>query len=150
MRVLLFVAIFTVLFPVSTRAQTPTPEEQEVWQAVKACWAAMAQKDEATFMGCFHEDYNFWWSEDALPFGKDVVREVGAVVNRTLDIVFDDVRPAKIVVKGNVAIVHWGARRFIRGEGGVPEVAFVERASMTLVKEEGRWLWLGGGGSPVK
>ncbi len=60
-----------------------------------------------------------------------------------------DARPVRIVVKGNVAIVHYGGRYYMRDAEGKLE-ATVERISMTLLKENGRWQYLGGAGSPFK
>jgi ketosteroid isomerase-like protein len=147
MRRLVLAAVASLLIPASTDAQTLTPEEEEVWQRVKACWVAGQQNDQPAVLDCFHEDYTFWWSEDIMPFGKDLVRAVVPVNLPAQDVVVDDVRLAKILVKGNVAIVHWGVRRFTRAPTGT-EIPFVERVSMTLLKENGRWQYLGGGGSP--
>ncbi len=148
MHVRLLVPALLVLLPMPAAAQTLGQQQQEVWQTVRDCFDAVERKDQAALLDCFHEEYSFWWAEDVLPFGKDLVRRVAPVDMAGLQLVADDVRPARIVVKGDVAIVHWGLRRFTRGEGGV-EVSFVERVSMTLLREDGRWRFLGGGGSPL-
>lgn len=147
MRKFVLGAALALLAPVGLKAQQLTPEEEEVWQTVKGCFASIQQKDEAALMDCFHEDYTFWWAEDIMPFGKDLVRQVAPINVAARDIVVDDIRLAGIVVKGDVAIVHWGNRRFTRTPNGT-EIPFIERASMTLIRENGRWQYLGGGGSP--
>lgn len=123
-------------------------EQQEVWDMVERCWAAIANDDANVLLDCFDDDYSFWWAEDVLPFRKDLVSSMVPVALAAEDWAGYDVRPAAIVVRGDVAIVHWGARWFLRTpEGTLEPVA--ERASMTLVRENGRWRYLGGGGSPV-
>ena len=149
MRFFVLSTVVALMMPIAVNAQNLTPEEEEVWQTVKSCWAALQEKDEAAMLACFHEDYSFWWAEDIMPFGKDLVRAVVPVNLPAEDVVIDDLRLAGIVVKGDVALVHWGVRRFTRTPTGT-DIPFIERASMTLIRENGRWQYLGGGGSPMK
>ncbi len=130
-------------------SQEFTPQQQEVWAFVEGCWDAVLRDNSSALMDCFHEDYTFWWSEDVLPFGKEFVSRI-VPINLPIDnLAVIDVRPARIVVKGDVAIVHWGARWFIRSQEG-PLEPVVERVAMTLIRENGRWSYLGGAGSPFK
>lgn len=127
-------------------AQTLSAEEQEVWDRVTACWSAFADDaDVAASLDCFHEDYTFWWAGDVLPFSKDVVRGFHRLFINEFDAALHDLRPARITVRGNVAVVHWGVRWWSESQ----EVN-AERISMTLVREEGVWRYLGGGGSPYE
>ena len=139
----------SVLLPMGAGAQELTPDQQEVWDFVEECWDAVLHDDSSTLMNCFHEDYTFWWSEDVLPFGKEFVGRIVPINLPIEDIAVIDIRPARIVVRGDVAIVHWGARWFVRSPEG-PLEPIVERVAMTLIRENGRWSYLGGGGSPLK
>ena len=149
MRTVLFAIGLLLANTLTTYAQTYTAEEEEVWETVQNCWAADQRQDVQAVIDCFHEDYSFWWAEDVLPFGKDLIRNIVPVNLPNLDFAVVDARPVRIVVKGNVAIVHYGVRYFMRDAEGKLE-ATVERISMTLLKENGRWQYLGGGGSPFK
>ena len=141
-------AIALIGLPWGIQAQEWSPEQQEVWARVQECWAAFnLRADEATSLDCFHEDYSFWWSEDVLPFDKQMVRGFHRAFLGENDVELYDLRPSRIVVQGDVALVHWGARLWTDGPDGGQNVA-VERISMTLVKEDGVWRYLGGGGSP--
>jgi ketosteroid isomerase-like protein len=148
MRNLYLAGALAFLLPCGTVGQELTAEQQEVWQTVEACWAASQRQDVQAVIDCFHEDYSFWWAEDVLPFGKDLVRNIVPINLPNTDYAVVDARPARIVVRGDVAIVHFGVRFFERDSEGALQPT-VERISMTLLKENGRWRYFGGGGSPV-
>ncbi len=147
-RVVLIGVVLTIL-PSTAEAQQLSPEQQEVWDVVEGCWDAVLRDDADTLLDCFHEDYSFWWAEDVLPFGKDFVERIVPINLPVDNLAVVDARPAQIVVRGDVAITHWGVRWFVRAEDGTLEPT-VERISMTLIRENGRWSYLGGGGSPVR
>ena len=149
MRALIACLALVMLLPLGATAQTWSAEQQEVWQAVEDCWVAWFEKDSAKNEACFHEDYSFWWAEDVLPFGKDMVRKYTANLMDHHQVVTYDLRPAGIIVRGDVALVHWGARGYTLDESGGQD-EWVDRVSMMMVKEDGRWQYLGGGGSPLK
>ena len=148
MRHVMLMGVALAILPSTTEAQQLSSEQQEVWDVVEGCWDAVVADDADTLADCFHDDYTFWWAEDVLPFGKDFVSRIIPINLPIEDIAVADVRPARIVVRGDVAIVHWGARWFVRTDG--PLEPIVERISMTLIREGGRWSYLGGGGSPVR
>ena len=144
MKTSLGIAVMALLVPLSAAAQTLSPEEQEVWDRVEQCWAAyQVDADQVASLDCVHEEYSFWWAGDVLPFGKDLVRQWHTVNIEKSTVSIYDVRPAKVVVLGNVAIVHWGVRLWSENPDGSQTVS-VERISMTLVKEDGVWRYLGG------
>lgn len=148
MRNMIALAAAAVLMPIASIAQELTAEQQEVWNTVEACVDATVADDGDTLIDCFHEDYTFWWSEDVLPFGKDRVRGIIPNILPSEDIALADPRPARIVVRGDVAVVHWGVRFFVRGADGTLTPS-AERVSMTLIRENERWHYFGGGGSPL-
>ena len=149
MRGLILALLAALILPAGAKAQQLTPEQQEVWDVVQSCWDSAMQDDVEGLLGCFHEDYTFWWAEDVLPFGKEFVERIVPINLPAEDLAVIDIRPAQVVVKGDVAITHWGVRTFARTADGVLEPT-VERISMTLIREGGRWSYLGGGGSPVR
>jgi len=149
MRSLLLLVTVALSVPICGSSQTLSPAEQEVWDRVEQCWEAyQVHADEAASLDCFHEDYSFWWADDVLPFGKDLVRRSHTLHLNSNPVSMYDLRPASVVVLGNVAIVHWGVRFWSEDPDGSESVT-VERTSMTMVKEGGVWRYLGGGGSPV-
>ena len=148
MRNMIALAAAAVLMATASTAQELTAEQLEVWNTVEACFDARVADDGDAFIDCFHEDYTFWWSEDVLPSGKDFVRGIVPINLPREDMVLADPRPARIVVRGDVAVVHWGVRFFVRGADGTLTLS-AERSSMTLVRENERWRYFGGGGSPL-
>jgi len=146
---LLTVIIVGLALPSQLAAQTWSAEQQEVWQVYEEYWAAWLEKDGAAVSEFFHNDYSWWWAEDVLPFGKSLILEYGdAGLRDSNQTVIVDARPVAILVHGDVALVHYGARGFTKDADGNVD-AWVERGSMTLVKEDGRWLFLGGAGMPL-
>jgi len=142
--------VVALALPAPLLGQALTAEQAEVWQAVEECWRAdFERRDAGALVDCFHEDYTFWWAGDVLPFDKALVRRVVPRFVGGHNTVAYDIRPARIVVRGDLAIVHWGVRGFEMTEDGTRS-EWTERISMTMVKENGRWLYFGGGGSPFK
>ena len=137
---------FSFLSTYSTIAQTWTDQEMEVWQTVLDCMAAGNEMNETAINACFHEDYKFWSSDDILPFGKDLVRKYNSKFMDTFGDSVYDIRPVSIKVHGDAALVHWGFRGFDRDAGGSIQTG-AERVSMMLVRENGRWVYFGGGRS---
>lgn len=142
--------LVALVLPAPLLGQALTAEQAEVWQAVEECWMTdFERRDADGLIECYHDDYTFWWAGDVLPFDKGLVRRVVPHFIADNKTVVYDMRPARIVVRGDVAIVHWGVRGFEKaGDGTRSE--WTERISMTMVKENGRWLYFGGGGSPFK
>jgi ketosteroid isomerase-like protein len=149
MRRVVFIGLALAILPSTAETQQLTPEQQEVWDVVESCWDAAVRDDVETLLSCFHEDYSFWWAEDVLPFGKEFVGRIVPIALPVEDLAVVDVRPAQIVVRGDVAITQWGVRWFERTQDGTLAPT-VERISMTLIRENERWSYLGGGGSPVR
>lgn len=136
--------IAILAWPITALAQKWTPEQMEVWQTIENCWAA---EEEAELKACFHDDYSFWWAGDVMPFGKNAIDIYWNHLRETNKAFAYNLRPVEIIVHGDVALVQQGNRGWVRGtDGSIDE--FVERISMTLVRENGRWQYLGGGGSP--
>jgi hypothetical protein len=141
--------VFSVVSGYSAVAQTWSDSEQEVWKTILDCYDVNTEKNEAASLDCFHEDYSFWWSEYVLPFGIDRVRNGHHHFLETNTTVYTDLKPVGINVYGNTALVHFGAHGFTKDENG-ERGTWGGPVSMMMVKENGKWLYFGGAGSPVK
>jgi ketosteroid isomerase-like protein len=144
------VILAALLAPVPAAAQQWSAEQEEVWQTVVDCHALyFDEKIREESLACYHEDYSFWWAGDVLPFGKDLVAKAHESFIESETVAVYDLRPVKIIVRGDTAFVHWGLRMF-RMDGSGNPVPASERISMMMVKEDGRWRYYAGGGSEFK
>lgn len=147
---LLTVILVTASVDVQAQGFEMTAEQQEVWDRVVECHSAWAYEDDrATSEGCFHDDYTFWWAGNLLPFTKDALHLYWSRLRGTEQTIAVEYYPARVYVHGDLAIVHWGGQGFTRDAAGNPD-RWGERVSMTMIRENGQWMFLGGGGSPYE
>jgi hypothetical protein len=97
-------AILALAFvlPLTAQAQQWNAEQQEVWDAVDACWDA---PEVETYMACIHDDFVSWGTGSGVPANKTDVRP--SVVRRfeIYEDVWSYMKPVSIDVRGDMAIV---------------------------------------------
>ena len=140
----MFVALF---LPVTAQAQQWTADQQEVWEFEKACWQA---KDLETMIACFHQDY-VGWANAALPvpLNKADRRVLLGRSFETEDQTFLFLKPLKITVHGDVAVVLYVATGTNKNKESGEETQFTALWTDILVKEGGGWAWIADHGTPV-
>jgi hypothetical protein len=141
-------AIAPLVQPGRAEAQTWSPQQQEVWQAVQAQWAASMAKDAGWMERFLHTDFRGWSASEPVPRDKESASRWARYEMDGGTTLVQDLAPVAIVIHGNAAVVHYyfsqaqadreGKHRTVHG-----------RYTDTLVKEDGRWLFLAwSGGSP--
>lgn len=113
------------LVPLKGQAQTWTPEQREVWQALEACWSS-DNIDKA--MDCVHDDYASFQATAGVPLNKADLRATWAHFLETSEQLWVYRKPLNIDVRGDVAIVLY-------------VVDFVERNRSTGVETTGKYNW---------
>ena len=140
---------------VQAGAQDLTAAQREVWQRVESRWQAWQEGDFAQMLNYYHARFHRWNVGAASLGGRDALlarwhrqRTLETVISHTLE-------PRAIDVFGNFAAVHYISRETVRFTAEAPPVLegrvkagetfeWPIRWSDYLVKEEGRWLFIGG------
>jgi len=146
-RVITAVVAVGVLWPATVVGQELSPEQQEVWQFVEGCQEALAAGSEAAF-DCFHEDFLGWAYLDLVPRTKEAERKFSRLRFETTEVRGYDLTPIGIRVHGDFAIAHYYLQSVVRGQDG-QDVEQRVRWTDVLVKEDGRWHWIGDHGGPI-
>jgi len=128
-------------------SQELTAEQQEVWQFIENCQAAIAAEDDQAFE-CFHDDFIGWLYPDLLPRTAQAQRDFMAIQFDTTEIPATHVTPIAVQVYGDFAIAHYFVRYIIRNQDGTDTEAR-ERFTDVLIKENGIWSWISDHGGPI-
>ena len=151
MRRFLFVITVTITvglqWSTTVSGQELSPEQQEVWQFIERCQEAFASESEAAF-DCFHEDFLGWDYRDLVPRTAEAHRKFALLVFETTETRAYDLRPIGIRVHGNFAVAHYYLQSVVRGRDG-QDVEERIRWTDVLLKENGRWHWIGDHGGPI-
>ena len=126
-------------------AQEWSKEQKAVWQEVENMWTKWKAGDiEAAFENV-HENYLGWNNESPMPMSK------AKWINPMLETIkmtsgqYYDIEPARILVQGNTAVVHYyfeysflftkGDKHMKKESGG--------KWSAFFIKENGKWMLIG-------
>jgi ketosteroid isomerase-like protein len=147
---LLLLIAFAVLPTQIVFSQHWTEEEMEVWNTILDCDEKLRMMDKEGFLSCFHEDYNYWWANEPVPFRKDSVQKfIDKWMADGNTVVFKDLRPVAIKVWGDFALAHWFLKRIVQYKNGV-ETTETEQITFMMKKENGKWQYVGGAGPGLK
>jgi hypothetical protein len=139
--------VLLFLFTNHLHAQNWTKEQMEVWNVVVKNNELMYKGDFDGFFANVHEDYQGWNNQIPLPVNKTLYKQMMPSDEMVESIKLDYLmtNPARIVVSGDVAVVHyvfaWTAT-ITNDKGSVPQT---QRGKNTefYVKEDGKWLLIG-------
>jgi ketosteroid isomerase-like protein len=138
----------TAFLSVPLFAQEWSAEQKEAWASEIGYWKAIADRDDATAVAYMHEDYKGWFYGDALPAGKSAAKMGFSHSFPLTKVFYHGVTPLSIVVRGNLAVVHYILAAHVTNEKGEHE-SIEQRWTDTLIKEGGKWLLLGDHGGPT-
>ena len=129
-------AVLVVCLASPGSAQEWSADQMEVWAFQLSCFEKWQTHDIPGHLACLHDDYKGWGDADPAPLGKSEawLRHYHEVN----DISLLDLRPLDIIVKGNMAVVHYLGAQV---ETGDTEAAWF-RCTDVLVKENGAWSWI--------
>ena len=117
-------------------AQEWSAEQEEVWAFQQSCFQKWQTHDIPGHLACLHKDYKGWGDTEAAPLGKSeaLVRHFHGVT----DISVLQLRPLDIIVKEDMAVVHYLGAQV---EPGDTQITWF-RCTDVLVKENGVWSWI--------
>jgi len=143
--------LVAVLTPSPASAQQWSPEQQEVIDSIKACWdiwmdALEADDPDIFFDACDVGGTTYWWTMHNAPTTPETDRRNWDRYRDT-DTGWSDMRPVSVTVFGSVAVVHLYGYWLANTATG--EVVTEQMRTEFWQKRDGRWLFLGGQGTPV-
>jgi ketosteroid isomerase-like protein len=145
-RILICLSVLLATVPLS--AQEWSAEQKEALAFEVAYWKAFADRDQAATLALMHDDYRGWGYESALPGGKASAKTSFAHSFPATKVFYHEVTPIAILVRGNLAVVHYVVGAHYTNEKGEHESG-EQRWTDTLIKEGGKWLLLGDHGGPT-
>jgi ketosteroid isomerase-like protein len=145
-RILICLAI--TLLSVPLFAQEWSAEQKEVLAFEVAYWKAYSDRDQAGTLALMHDDYKGWSYGDTLPAGKTIAKMQFAHSFPATKLFYHEVTPISILVRGDVAVVHYVVYGHSSNEKGEHETGEL-RWTDTLIKEGDKWLLLGDHGGPT-
>ena len=137
-RILLGLALF-VTAPLL--AQEWSAEQKEAWAFELAYWKALSDGDVATTTSSMHDDYRGWSYAQSVPGTKESARNALSHFASGTKTFLHHPTPLAILVRGNLAVVHYVVSFHGTNEKGEHETS-EDRWTDTLIKENGKWLLL--------
>ena len=147
-RVGFLVLAIALFLPVTAQAQDWSAEQQEVWEAGKACWET---EDLETLSACFHDDYVGWsnMSPFSEPMNKADRLALAGRSFETEDLVFLYLKPLEIRIHGNVAVILYVSTLTVKNKATGEESSFADKWTDIAVKQDGKWKYIADHGTPV-
>ncbi len=132
-------------------AQTWTPAQQEIWKLEEQQWQMARDKDLSWIETMVHPNLSYWDVDQAMPQTRASLARWSRYSVGNSTVLEQELFPIAITVSGNIAVVQY--RYQIARENYKKERESVSgRYTDVLVKENGRWLFIGwaGGDDPKK
>lgn len=152
MRYLVSFLALSVLVPTAAAsAQTWSPEEQEVLDQLAECWdtwmeGVQSGSPDRWISECSTPTSSFWPASDGAPFGNDFIRRNWPTI-QVQDLGWVDIRPVKLAVTSDLAVVHFYGYWMAPGENG--ETVTEAKRTEVFRRINGRWKVIAGHGTPL-
>jgi hypothetical protein len=124
------------------QAQTWTPAQQEVWKVSADTWEQDLNKDHSWTERSVSAQVSAWGSDYPAPRGKSSMGRWHKHWVTQNPMVMYDLAPLAVAVSGDAAVTHYYYTLATTDAGGKQSVTH-GRCSDTLVRENGRWVFLG-------
>ncbi len=137
--------VLVFLLPAKINAQEWTKSQKEVWQVVEDSWAQWKQKDLTALSQSLHDQYQGWNSDQPLPTNKQELMSATEAMKDMMTLNYYSIRPARIVVTANAAVVdYYYAMSFTRKMGDKEKMGNEHGKYVEFyVKDGGKWKLLG-------
>jgi ketosteroid isomerase-like protein len=129
------------LNPATMTAQEPSQAEQEVLATLQEYARVSMAGNVDEIMTYFHARFSAWDYAQEGPIDRASLREMLALLLSDYRQTAFNIEPAGIFVHGEIAILHADYDEVFTDPAGV-ETPMAGRWTATLVKEEGKWLFL--------
>lgn len=129
----------------SLQAQEWNKEQLEVWKVVEDTWMKWEKLDIEGAMENFHEQYQGWNADYALPTDKEKLTKRFNMMKEMMKITFWDLNPARITVTENAAVVNYYYELTFTMKMGekTKDVTYNGKNVDFFVKDGGSWKLLG-------
>lgn len=126
-------------------AQEWTKEQKEVWKTIEDSWEAWKTGDVDKTFDFIHDKYMGWNNEQPLPMSKDQWMKSYNMNKDYMKVQSYNLNPARIVVDGNNAVVHYYFDFYITITKGdkQKEKGMSGKNAEFYVRQNGNWLLLG-------
>ncbi len=129
--------LLTLMVPV-TLAQDWTPAQQQVLDRVEQCIDFFNSDQFEGIMDCIHDDFSGWLYGDPVLRGKNNFSTLGRFYMENLSVSAAEFRPLKVLILGDVAVVHYYTYTIYDGTMEVSR----DRWTDILVNDGGTWRWI--------
>ena len=143
-----------VMWSQSVQAQQLNSAQREVWQTVETRWRAWQAGDLDKMLILYHSRFHAWNRVTGRLDGHDAMLARWKTALQSEKILAVNLQPIAVEVYGEFAAVFYVSRETVKvtsgagnEEGGLPNVVAI-RWSDYLVREKGRWLFVGYNGVP--
>lgn len=139
------VIVFAFLGVSTLVAQEWTKEQKEIWEVVETGWAKWQEGDFDASIASIHEKYLGWNNKDPLPTSKEKWVKSNEAIKDYVKVEYYDLQPARILVYGNVAVVHYYFENYITytKEDQKKEYNYKGKNAEFYIKEDGKWFLIG-------
>jgi Domain of unknown function (DUF4440) len=139
------ITMIAMIGSLTLSAQTYSNEQKAVWQEVENKWKNWKTGDLETAFANIDEEYLAWNDSDPMPTTKEKwvngMKETLAMRSK----VNYNIEPARILVRGNAAVVHYYySFSFLLKDGKeIHNISDQGKWSEFFIKEKGEWLLIG-------
>ncbi len=127
------------LLPLTVFADDWTAEQREVLAWEEACINADNAKD---FVDCFHEDFEGWGLNSAVPTTKSDRRALAENGFASFDADVLLFKPLSVIVKGNIAVINYITVAKVKNND-TDEITYeTERWTDVAIKDGRQWTWI--------
>jgi len=139
------VSMMAFLSASTLNAQEWTKEQMEVWKKVEQKFVKWQEGDYDAAFASLHEKYIGWNNHMPLPTTKDKWVNSASEMKGLYKLTYYDIEPARILVYGDVAVVHYYYDQSFTYTKGDEIKEFNAKGKYTefLIKEKGKWFIIG-------
>jgi ketosteroid isomerase-like protein len=126
-------------------AQEWTKDQLEIWKTIENAWTEWSNANYEAAFANIHDKYLGWNHEDPLPITKQKWMKSIDSWKDYAKMTYFDIEPARILVHGDVAVVHYYFNytiTYTKGEE-TKQKKYQGKNAEFSVKEDGKWLLIG-------
>jgi hypothetical protein len=137
------------VFGSAASAQTWTPEQQEIWKFEEQQWKMAKEKDLSWIDTMVHPNLSYWDVERPAPQNRASLERWNRYQSSGSTVLEQEIFPISATITGNVAVVQY-TYAVAREDHKKDRKTVTGRYTDVLIKEGGRWLFIGwaGGDDP--
>jgi hypothetical protein len=130
-------------------AQTWTPEQKEIWAFEEKQWAMSKDEDLSWIDTMVHPNISYWSVDRPAPQNKASLQRWNRYESSSSTVLEQEIFPISATITGNVAVVQY-TYVAVRENAEKKRDTVTGRYTDVLIKEGGRWLFIGwaGGDDP--